>query len=480
MGFPHRIWVAGEVSAVRHGADGGLYFDLRATGEGSGGLRLPAVVTGEVLPEVGAVLDRMHDADVADLVCEGRLLRAGGLLRYHFAEHRLDFVVTALDPTTTSAGLAADQEAVRHRVAAERLAERQRVLSPGAAPVRVAVVGRPGSPAVRRVMERLSGSGYAVRARVVPVAAAGGAAAEHLAAAISAAAADADLVLLVREEGRRLGLAPFDSYPLARAIAATTVPVVTGIGGAEDHTVADEVAFEAAPTALAAADAVLARISAAEQRLRVARDDVRAQGVQALDRAGDQLAHARDEVEHTGREAERRAAGAANRRYRWVLAGAGVLALALVAVAVLAHSGWWLLGLVALVALVAGFHWQRTSYLRKGSRAMVAEVSFTEVLERLRRIRDELALTSSPEKVYRFSDEARQLVERGESVLGRPLDAVAEPLSPPSPPKVTAATADTVSIPSVPSAASSTAAVAGTEPPATTGATAEPATAPPR
>lgn len=179
MGFPHRIWVAGEVSEVRHGADGGLYFDLRATGEGSGGLRLPAVVTGEVLPEVGAVLDRMHDADVADLVCEGRLLRAGGLLRYHFAEHRLDFVVTALDPTTTSAGLAADQEAVRHRVAAERLAERQRVLSPGAAPVRVAVVGRPGSPAVRRVMERLSGSGYAVRARVVPVAAAGGAAAEH-------------------------------------------------------------------------------------------------------------------------------------------------------------------------------------------------------------------------------------------------------------------------------------------------------------
>jgi Exonuclease VII, large subunit len=330
------------------------------------------------------------------------------------------------------------------------------------------------------VMERLSGSGYAVRARVVPVAATGGAAAEHLAAAISAAAADADLVLLVREEGRRLGLAPFDSYPLARAIAATTVPVVTGIGAAEDHTVADEVAFEAAPTALAAADAVLARISAAEQRLRVARDDVRAQGVQALDRAGAQLAHARDEVEHTGREAERRAAGAANRRYRWVLAGAGVLALALVAVAVLAHSGWWLLGLVALVALVAGFHWQRTSYLRKGSRAMVAEVSFTEVLERLRRIRDELALTSSPEKVYRLSDEARQLVERGESVLGRPLDAVAEPLSPPSPPKVTAATADTVSIPSVPSAASSTAAVAGTEPPVTTGATADPATAPPR
>ena len=111
---------------------------------------------------------------------------------------------------------------------------------------------------------------------------------------------------------------------------------------------------------------------------------------------------------------------------------------------------------------------------------MVAEVSFTEVLERLRRIRDELALTSSPEKVYRLSHEARQLVERGESVLGRPLDAVAEPPSPPSPPNATAATADTVSIPSIPSAASSTVAVAGTQPPAATGATADPATAPPR
>jgi exonuclease VII large subunit len=426
MGFPHRIWVAGQVGAVSRAPGGALQFQLTAGSEAGPTLRLPAVLTVEALAEVGDVLDRMHDADVTDLVCPGRSLRAGGLLRYQFAEHRLEFAVTALDPTATTAGLAADRDAVRSRVFAERLPERQRVLSPPPAPTRLAVVGPAGSPAIARVVERVNSCGYAVHAWPVAVGSGGsGSLTDQLATAVTSASSDSDLVLLVRGEGRRLGLAPFDSYPVARAIAASPVPVLTGLGAADDATVADEVAYEAAPTALAAADSVIARLRAAADRLRTTRDEVRGAAAGALDRATAELLAARDEVDTAGLEAARRARTAESRRWRAMLIAAAILAVVLVAVAVAAHLPLLLIGLAGLAVVVGGVRWQRTAYTRReGSAGMIPEVGFTEVLERLRRIRDELALTSSPEKVHRLGDEARRLVERGEAVLGRPLDPV--------------------------------------------------------
>lgn len=50
------------------------------------------------------------------------------------------------------------------------------------------------------------------------------------------------------------------------------------------------------------------------------------------------------------------------------------------------------------------------------------ETGFAQVLERLERIRDELARTSTPETVQTLHEEARRLVARGEQVLGRGLE----------------------------------------------------------
>lgn len=86
-----------------------------------------------------------------------------------------------------------------------------------------------------------------------PVAMQGPGAPANLARAIRrAAAAGADAVVIVRGGGAPADLAVFDSEPVARAICASPVPVVLGVGHTPDRTVADHVAHHSASTPTAA------------------------------------------------------------------------------------------------------------------------------------------------------------------------------------------------------------------------------------
>lgn len=70
------------------------------------------------------------------------------------------------------------------------------------------------------------------------------------------AAAGAEVILLVRGGGSFEDLMPFNDERLARAIAQSTVPIVTGIGHEPDTSIADMVSDLRASTPTAAAEAV--------------------------------------------------------------------------------------------------------------------------------------------------------------------------------------------------------------------------------
>ncbi len=68
-----------------------------------------------------------------------------------------------------------------------------------------------------------------------------------------------DVIALVRGGGARTDLATFDGALVAREIAATAVPVITGIGHEVDTSVADQVAHTACKTPTACAAHLVAR-----------------------------------------------------------------------------------------------------------------------------------------------------------------------------------------------------------------------------
>lgn len=76
-----------------------------------------------------------------------------------------------------------------------------------------------------------------------------------------------DLILIARGGGSLEDLAGFNDEALARAIAASSLPVVSAIGHEIDHTIADFVADLRAPTPSAAAELITAAQHRIEDRI---------------------------------------------------------------------------------------------------------------------------------------------------------------------------------------------------------------------
>ncbi len=437
--FPYRIWVAGRVDDVAAQPEVGLHFVLRASADDEEPFAVACLLPAEALPQVADVLDRVHDADVADVVHEGRLARVGGLLRYDVPRATLVLSVSELDPAPTQRGLAEERDVARAAVVDRGLDRRQRERPYRTAPLVVTVVTAVDDQACDRVLSLLRGSVYAVDVRTLRVPLHGAEAPAAVAGAVREAAMRSDLVLLVRERGRPLTLGVFDRPEVVHAVADALVPVVSALGTDGEQTATDDVAALSLPDGEAAAAWVLDRLGSAEQALRGLATEVEEQAGRAAERARTALDGLTAAVQRTAEEATARADVARRRQVVRVLALAGVLAVVVVAAAVLLGQPLVLLGLLVvgggLLALRQGSAWSMT----RGSRPMSQQDDdFTAVLARLRQLREELAATSSPEAVHRLRETAGQLVARGEQVLHSALPETRSRVSPDAPTQVIA------------------------------------------
>ncbi|HZS93242.1 MAG TPA: exodeoxyribonuclease VII large subunit, partial [Chloroflexota bacterium] len=126
-------------------------------------------------------------------------------------------------------------------------------------PKNLALVTSQGSQAYHDVLHRLRAQYPFVTVTVASVPVQGDGAGDAMAMAIDIVnrLTDVDLILLVRGGGAPEELAAFNEERLARAIFASRVPVITGIGHETDQSIADLVADRRAATpSLAAAAAV--------------------------------------------------------------------------------------------------------------------------------------------------------------------------------------------------------------------------------
>ena len=430
VAFPHRIWVAGQVAPSGAAADGALCFVIHgATGEQA--FRLECTVPAESRPAVRDLLLRDHDADVEDVVREGRLARLAGLLRFDVDRCTAVLTVSEIDPTPTAARLDEDRLDVLRVVAATGLAGRQRSKTLGAAPLEVALVGDVRDGALQRAAEQLDRSAYGVHVRLVPIALTGADAGTVLAGAIHSAARGSDVVLLVRDEGRPLGLGCYDTLEVVRAVAEARVPVVTGLGGSGARTACDEAAHASVATAELAVDWVVTRLARAEQDVQALAAEIeRAAGAAGV-RFTQVLDDARDETTRAVRDAATRGALARERQERVLRIGCALFAVLAGASAVVAGTAWFLLALLAPAALLAGAPPLRKLWATSGRKQMSQRnEEFTQVIKGLHEVRDELSGTPSLERIGVLRGVAERLETEGRQLLGRALEPVGREVLP--------------------------------------------------
>jgi exodeoxyribonuclease VII large subunit len=197
----------------------------------------------------------------------GMLVEMSGQFSAFPAKGRLQFTVRSLD-LAGEGRLRMQVAELARRLETEGLMRPDRKRSLATYPERIAVVTSPRGKAVHDVLRTLRRRYPLAEVVVAGVPVEGETAADSIVEGLRVAAeATPDVILLVRGGGSYEDLMPFNAEKVARAVAASPVPVVTGIGHEPDNSIADMVADLRASTPTAAAEAVAPSLAEMSARL---------------------------------------------------------------------------------------------------------------------------------------------------------------------------------------------------------------------
>ncbi len=253
------VWVAGEVTNLTRAASGHVYLAIK-----DDTALLRGVVWRGSLP-----LLAIEPEDGLEVVCHGRVEVYPPRGTYQLTIDRMHAVGTG--------ALEAKLRRLHATLEAEGLfaPQRKRPLPPF--PRRIAVVTSPAGAALHDFLQTLRGRWPAAEVIVVPSRVQGAGAAVEVAKALTLAAClvpAVDVIAVVRGGGSLEDLWAFNEEPLVRAVAASPIPVVVGVGHEIDVTLADLAADVRALTPTDAAvrispdrRQVLATVDTFEQRL---------------------------------------------------------------------------------------------------------------------------------------------------------------------------------------------------------------------
>ncbi len=192
-------------------------------------------------------------ASGVELRC-GMLVELAGNFSAYVPKGRMQFSVRSL--TLAGEGnLRLQVATLARKLETEGLMRPERKKSLPRFPQRIAVVTSPRGKAIHDVLRTLRRRYPLAELLIAGVTVEGEGAPAAIAEGLRAACASAaDVVLLVRGGGSYEDLMPFNSEEVARAVAACSIPVVTGIGHEPDNSIADMIADVRASTPTAAAE----------------------------------------------------------------------------------------------------------------------------------------------------------------------------------------------------------------------------------
>lgn len=273
------VTVRGEISGMSRATSGHCYFTLKDASGASAALRC-------VMFKRAAALAAVAPAD-------GQQVQARGRLAVYEPRGDLQFVVESLE-RVGSGSLYEEFLRLRARLEAQGLFDPARKRALPGHPATLGIVTSLGAAALRDVLTTLARRAPQVRAIVYPSLVQGSEAPAALVEALGQAARrrEVEVLLLVRGGGSLEDLWSFNDERVVRAVAASPIPVVCGVGHETDVTLCDFAADVRAPTPTAAAELAaparverLAQVEALAARLQRAgrsRMDRWAQGLDLL------------------------------------------------------------------------------------------------------------------------------------------------------------------------------------------------------
>jgi exodeoxyribonuclease VII large subunit len=248
--FP-RVWVEGEISNWKIYPSGHAYFSLKDEGG-----------------QISAVFFRATSRQFRFEPRDGLAALAAGRVGLYSQRGQYQLIVDELEPKGKGA-LQLAFEQLKEKLQREGLFEAARKRPLPALPRTVGVVTSPTGAVIRDILNVLGRRFANLRVLLNPVRVQGEGAAAEIAAAIAELnrRGDVDVLIVGRGGGSMEDLWAFNEEAVARAIAASAVPVISAVGHETDFTIADFVADLRAPTPSAAAELVVESKAALEGRI---------------------------------------------------------------------------------------------------------------------------------------------------------------------------------------------------------------------
>lgn len=251
------VWVEGEISNLRLQSSGHSYFTLK-----------------DQESQLSCVLFARTASGQKIVPRDGLKVQLHGQISVYQPRGQYQLVVKSIQ-AKGEGQLQARFEELKRRLADEGLFDQERKRDLPRYPRRIGVVTSPTGAAIQDFLQVLHRRHPGLRVVINPVRVQGKGAAAEIAAAITEfsrggdAIGPVDVIVVTRGGGSLEDLWEFNEEVVARAIASSSVPVVSAVGHEIDFSIADFAADFRAPTPSAAAEILAAEGSELLERCRL-------------------------------------------------------------------------------------------------------------------------------------------------------------------------------------------------------------------
>jgi exodeoxyribonuclease VII large subunit len=235
------LWMEGEISNLNRHSSGHCYFTMKDAGG-----------------QISAAMFRDDFRRVKFNLEDGLQVIVRGRVTLYPPQGRFQIIVSQIEPKGKG-GLQLAFEQLKAKLMKEGLFDEARKKPIPELPQWIAVITSPDGAALHDILNVLDRRTAGLRILICPVKVQGAGAAEEIAEAIgllNRSFPELEVLMVGRGGGSLEDLWAFNEEVVARAIAASQIPVISCVGHETDFTIADFVADLRAPTPSAAAELV--------------------------------------------------------------------------------------------------------------------------------------------------------------------------------------------------------------------------------